>query len=363
MSEDNQLENNEADTTLGETISTSTTAAAHTNGDIPSTTNNNNPLMSYFDSDKSSEEEISSSTRSVENTSLCKDDTTVGIAMQEDQSTVTMDNNTFSTTYSEEINDMSMDDTASKSTPSSAVQTDEVLENEVKTVAEINDSSNTNTEDDKSATSTEDFHTPREELTPRISEPKSTSKEVQPSSPDRISENDNTTIQQNFSDSPERTAQIEIVHSPPPSSSSVATTSADIGKEKDTEEVKEEKKRESITDVDHSQSKLQPSNTADDNSTENTITENDNNIVQTAEKQAAIAAAISANMSSSMSPSVAAGIAKAWMSDKVSKVTEISNDMSISNSLPGSPNYPPPPPPPPRKGQGVGTTPPKQYNK
>jgi len=54
MSEDNQLENNmEADTTLGEPISTSTTAAVDNGDDIPSNINNNHPLMSYFDSDKS----------------------------------------------------------------------------------------------------------------------------------------------------------------------------------------------------------------------------------------------------------------------------------------------------------------------
>jgi len=369
MSEDNQHKNVEADTTLGEeTISTSATAAAHTNGDIPSTATNNNPLMSYFDSDKTSEEEeVSSDTKLVENTN-CKDDTTVGIA--KDQSTPIPMDNIPAISSLEEVNFVS-NDTTSNSTPTPAVQTDEVLENAVKTEnsTEINDSSNTRTdkttEDDISTTSTtEDFHTPREELTPRISEPITpTSTTVQPSSPDRISENDNTTIQQNFSDSPERTAQIEIVHSPPPSSSSVPTTSTDVGKERKDKEAGQEKKRESITDVDHSQSKLQPSSTANDKSIENTSTENDNNIVQTAEKQAAIAAAISANMSSSMSPSVAAGIAKAWMSDKVTKVTgtEINGDvMSISNSLPGNPNYPPPPPP--RKGQGVGTTLPKQYN-
>jgi len=365
MSEDNQ-QNVEADTALGEgeTISTTTTpAVVDTNGgNIPSITTTNNPLMSYFDSDKSSEEDDGSSdTKSVEN-SFCKEDDTVGIAMQEDQSTVTMDI-IPSTSSLEEANGVSMDDNASTSAPE--VQTDEVLENAIKTDAEINDSSNTNTEDDKSTTSTDDFHTPREELTPRLSsEPTSTSTEVQPSSPDRISENE-TTIQQNFSDSPERTAQIEIVHSPPSSSS--VPTSTDMGKEKDTEEVKEERKRESITDVDHSQSKLQSSSTVtDDKSIENNTAENDNNIVQTAEKQAAIAAAISANMSSSMSPSVAAGIAKAWMSDKVTEMSDkINGDgMNISNSMPGSnPNYPPPPPPP-RKGHGVNNnaSPPKQYN-
>ena len=356
MSEDNQHKNNvEADTTLGEGETTTITpTAVDTNGDIPSITNNNNPLMSYFDSDKSSEEEeeVSSDTKLVENTSLCKEDDTIGIAMQEDQSTSTP-NNISSTTSLEQVNDVSTDDTTSASTPE--VQTTEVLENAVKTDAEINDSSNTSTEDDNSSddkSTTDDFHTPREELTPRLSEPTtSATNAVQPSSPDRISENE-TTIQQNFSDSPERTAQIEIVHSSP--SSSTSTTTVD---KESKEEVVKERNRESITDVDHSQSKLQQSSTADDKSIENTSTENDNNIVQTAEKQAAIAAAISANMSSSMSPSVAAGIAKAWMSDKVTEMSDkINGDgMSISNSLPGSPNYPPPPPPP-RKGQVVGTT-------
>jgi len=368
MSEDNQLENNmEADTTLGEPISTSTTAAVDNGDDIPSNINNNHPLMSYFDSDKSSEEEISSSTRSAENTSLCKDDTTVGIIAMQAQSTTTL-NAISSTSSLEEVTDMSNDTSLSTSTPTrAAIETEEApVKTEVS--AEINDSSNKSTEDDISTTSTtEDFHTPREELTPRISEsstPTSTT-EIQPSSPDRISENDNTTIQQKFSDSPERTAQIEIVHSPPSSSSSSSSsvsTSADMGKEKYTE-LGQERNRESITDVDHSQSKLHSSTTADDNTTESETTENDNNIVQTAEKQAAIAAAISANMSSSMSPSVAAGIAKAWMSDKVTKVTEMSSDMSISNSMPGSSNYPPPPPPP-RKGQVIGNnnSPSKQYN-